>query len=420
MSIANQIKVPGQVKLPGGSGGSGSGSVAIGDITDWPSGVSVTELGYLNDVTSDIQAQINGKANTSHTHAINDTTGLQAALDALAIAVGGNAINGNKTVSGTETMTSAQYWDTLTVPNGATLVADSYPIFARRIVISGTGKIHCNGGNAGSPDHWTEGAPRTARELGPSGSGRTGIGNNGTGAGVAGVAGGGISSGLGGLGGASGASGAGSGGAGAAGAAGGPMTGSQLAGWARLNFSLLFFRGASLVGGGTGGACGAAGGGNGSGSYSGGTSAGGGGGGGVLAFCCGELDISAAQAGCIQAVGGNAHSGSASNGGTNAGGAGGSGGGGGGYIYGLCGEITGTLADALDASGGAGGNAGNGNGSGVGGTGGTGGAGGNIDVCDLSTGTWYSARGVAGTAGSAPSGTTGGTGGAGGACKLSL
>lgn len=344
-----------------------------------------------------------------------------AALSSLGILVGGNAYNGNKTVSGTETMTSAMYWDTLTVPNGATLITDSYPLFARKIVISGTGKIHCNGGNAGSPDHWTGGAARTARELGASGAGQAGVGNAGTGAGVAGVAGGGIGSGLGGIGGASGASGAGSGGAGAAGAAGGPMTGSQLAGWARLNFSLLFFRGVSLVGGGTGGACGAAGGGNGSWSYSGGTSAGGGAGGGVLAFCCEELDISAAQAGCLSAVGGNAHSSSTSNGGTNAGGAGGSGGGGGGFIYGLCGKITGTLTDALDASGGNGGNAGNGNGgSSAGGVGGSGGQGGNIDLCNFSTNTWYSVRGSAGTAGATNSGNTGGSGGAGGSCKLSL
>jgi hypothetical protein len=45
------------------------------------SGVSSTEIGYLDGVTSAIQTQIDGKAATSHTHAISDTTGLQTALD---------------------------------------------------------------------------------------------------------------------------------------------------------------------------------------------------------------------------------------------------------------------------------------------------------------------------------------------------
>lgn len=43
--------------------------------------VSNTEFQYLNGVTSGVQAQIDGKAATSHTHAIGDVTGLQTALD---------------------------------------------------------------------------------------------------------------------------------------------------------------------------------------------------------------------------------------------------------------------------------------------------------------------------------------------------
>jgi hypothetical protein len=37
-------------------------------------GVSDTEIGYLDGVTSAIQTQIDGKANTSHTHSITDIT----------------------------------------------------------------------------------------------------------------------------------------------------------------------------------------------------------------------------------------------------------------------------------------------------------------------------------------------------------
>lgn len=48
------------------------------------SSVTSTEVGYLSGVTSAIQTQINGKANTSHTHAISDVTSLQTSLDAKA------------------------------------------------------------------------------------------------------------------------------------------------------------------------------------------------------------------------------------------------------------------------------------------------------------------------------------------------
>jgi hypothetical protein len=46
--------------------------------------VSATELGYLGGVTSAIQTQINGKANTSHTHAQSDITNLTTDLAAKA------------------------------------------------------------------------------------------------------------------------------------------------------------------------------------------------------------------------------------------------------------------------------------------------------------------------------------------------
>lgn len=57
------------------------------------SAVTSTELAYVSGVTSAIQTQINGKANTSHTHAIADVTGLQAALDAKAATVHTHAIS---------------------------------------------------------------------------------------------------------------------------------------------------------------------------------------------------------------------------------------------------------------------------------------------------------------------------------------
>lgn len=50
-----------------------SGKVAVSAVTS-------TELGYLAGVTSSVQTQINGKANTSHTHAQSDITNLVSDL----------------------------------------------------------------------------------------------------------------------------------------------------------------------------------------------------------------------------------------------------------------------------------------------------------------------------------------------------
>lgn len=56
--------------------GTGIDAAKIGD-----GSVSNTEFQRLNGVTSDIQTQINGKADSSHGHAISDITGLQGELD---------------------------------------------------------------------------------------------------------------------------------------------------------------------------------------------------------------------------------------------------------------------------------------------------------------------------------------------------
>lgn len=57
-------------------------TTALGNKQDKVSGVSDTEIGYLDGVTSAIQTQLNGKAASSHTHAISDITNLQNTLDA--------------------------------------------------------------------------------------------------------------------------------------------------------------------------------------------------------------------------------------------------------------------------------------------------------------------------------------------------
>lgn len=71
----------------GGNGTIGGGTLqVITNSLSLPTGTSIgavssTELQFLDGVTSSVQTQLNGKANTSHTHAISDVTGLQTALD---------------------------------------------------------------------------------------------------------------------------------------------------------------------------------------------------------------------------------------------------------------------------------------------------------------------------------------------------
>ncbi len=86
---------------------------------DKVAGVSDTEIGYLDGVTSSIQTQIDGKAATSHTHAISDVSGLESELVSKAGLSGATftgdvtvetnlTVDGNLTVTGTTTTVSAQ------------------------------------------------------------------------------------------------------------------------------------------------------------------------------------------------------------------------------------------------------------------------------------------------------------------------
>ena len=85
---------------------------------DKVTGVSDTEIGYLDGVTSAIQTQLDGKADSSHSHAQSDITDLTTDLAAKAplasptftgtVTAGDVTINGDLTVSGTTTTVSAQ------------------------------------------------------------------------------------------------------------------------------------------------------------------------------------------------------------------------------------------------------------------------------------------------------------------------
>lgn len=97
--------------------GLSGGSVALADVTDWPAAVSVTEVGYLDGVTSAIQTQLNGKAATSHTHTAANITDFSTAADA--------RITASDKVSGTGVtdvvaLTQTAY-DALGTPDATTL-----------------------------------------------------------------------------------------------------------------------------------------------------------------------------------------------------------------------------------------------------------------------------------------------------------
>lgn len=65
-------------KQAAGSYAAASHTHTLANISDFPSAVSATELGYLDGVTSGIQSQINGKAATSHTHTVSQITDIAA------------------------------------------------------------------------------------------------------------------------------------------------------------------------------------------------------------------------------------------------------------------------------------------------------------------------------------------------------
>ena len=85
---------------------------------DKVTGVSDTEIGYLDGVTSAIQTQLNGKAASSHSHAQSDITNLTTDLAAKAplanptftgtVNAANVTLSGNLTVNGTTTTVNAQ------------------------------------------------------------------------------------------------------------------------------------------------------------------------------------------------------------------------------------------------------------------------------------------------------------------------
>jgi hypothetical protein len=103
-------------------------STSIGNKQDKVSGVSDTEIGYLDGVTSAIQTQINGKANTSHTHAISDVTNLQTSLGAKKNEVTYEISNNTNLTAGGRYMVDTGTALTLTLP-ATPAVGDEIQIF---------------------------------------------------------------------------------------------------------------------------------------------------------------------------------------------------------------------------------------------------------------------------------------------------
>jgi hypothetical protein len=148
------------ITLSGDVSGSGTGAITAtisaldaAKIADGT--VSNTEFQYLNGVTSGIQGQIDGKAATSHTHAIGDVTGLQTALD--------GKVDENAAITGaTKTKITYDAKGLVTAGTDATTadIADSsnkrYVTDAQLTVIGNTSNT--NSGDvtlAGTPDYIT-------------------------------------------------------------------------------------------------------------------------------------------------------------------------------------------------------------------------------------------------------------------------
>lgn len=325
---------------------------------------------------------------------------------------------------GTTTLNAPMFYNNLTVPAGATLVTNGWPVYVAGtldITAASVGAIipataaTMNGGNAAGAG---AGAGSTFFSLGTlvSIQGRAGHAGS-VGAGAVGLqptlaypdalfANGGPAGG-------SGASGAGTN-AGAAGVAALPVGAFK---WGRFDFD------ASVNGfeifGGIAGSSGSSGGGDGV--NSGGGGGGAGSGGCTLQIFANTIAKSAATpAGVIQGFGGNGGSGGTPAAG-NTGGGSGAGAGGGSWIMITYQTLTGpVIAGAITANGGAGGAGGNGLGTGAGGAGGTGGSGGQISIQVLATGVLTNTIGAAGAVGSPAIGLVGGAGGAGGACSAAL
>jgi len=253
----------------------------------------------------------------------------------------GDGIDGHKVVAGTETLTRAMYWETLSVPVATTLITDGWPIFVRgnigtaavgsmslqsAMLVAGT--VKCNGADAVTTAGGVAGNTGEVPSGAAGGAGGIAAGSAGTGVTTSRRM---ASTG--------GAGGAGSGGAGGA---GGTSTGFAFIEGDVRDLSTIPYgkthTGAYAEGGPGGG------GGGGDGALAGG---GGGAGGGVMVICARSIS----NAGTISANGGAGAAGPTNN-------TGGGGGGGGGLILivtgnGPPGASAGYVVEVLGGAGGA-------------------------------------------------------------------
>lgn len=390
------------------------GAIAAGDL---PTGIdaakiadgsiSNTEFQYLNNVSSNIQTQLDGKASSSHNH-VPPSSGS----------------DGNVTISGSVTLSRDMYYNNLTLASGGVLNPAGYHIFVAGTLAQTGGKIARaanNGSNASGGSGASAGAAGNSATVGGGAAGGAGGAGGNPGIGTTGSAGWIATNNamLGGRGSARTTDG-GKGGTGAGGAGGnaGGAAAHTTTPWGRIDYYPRS-TGTNLWQGGLGGGGGGGGGGNGTAAAPGG--GGGGAGGGITMVFANVVDVSGAAGVLVEALGGNGGNGAAASN-SNCGGGGGGNGGGGGYIGLYCNSVIGSLSNALDASGGNGGNGGNGTGTGTGGRGGGGGDGGQIDFYRADTNAWTRVVGTigGGSAATEPSDASGTTGGAGEVVRLSI
>lgn len=124
--------MPGIDLFPALSGG----ITELVNATDWPAGLTPTELSYVGDVTSAIQAQIDGKAATSHTHTISQLSDWPSGLSvtelgylgdvtsAVQSQLNGKAATPTGTPTGSKFLRDDNSWQTVNVSDATKLALD--------------------------------------------------------------------------------------------------------------------------------------------------------------------------------------------------------------------------------------------------------------------------------------------------------
>jgi hypothetical protein len=132
--VGGTLNVTGTINFDGAS----VLNLTTANLSDWPVGLTVAELGHLSTVTANVQDQIDGKAQLTHSHAISDVTNLQTTLTGLQ-----NGLDTKASLTGTETLTNKTLGQSTSVSDGGTQASSSFTLshsggLIRRLSLTGS------------------------------------------------------------------------------------------------------------------------------------------------------------------------------------------------------------------------------------------------------------------------------------------